>query len=789
MNAKTTVILLVLLILGLLFVAYYYTDLLHPRAVPTAQESTAVLPELAAVRKVTLQRQGQEPIVLALRDGKWRMLEPMDAPAAHGDVERLLNALTTLHYETRYTPDSPDRPKDDLTFLSTPDQKVTLTAAGCQEVIVRIGHQKPLSDLSYVQVEGDNNIYVALVDLSHLIPSSAQDLRNHDVVEAPLDEITHVAFSGAGELELAKQDRLWQILRPVKARADQEKVANLLRNLTGLKADKFVSDNPTPAQLETFGLANPSVTITVDWAGPGKAAASQPATSSAPAASSPASAPAGQSATVAFGAATAGNIYGRLAGQKGVFQTSQAKVDELVAKLTGLRDQRVLNLPDVGQFTHIDIKLSAAPSATLEKVNGYWQMAAPFPGPADQDSVTWLLTTMRDLRAAEYVETATPAGLGLAPPVGEITLSNAAGDKKVTLRIGRATGESGQTAYVQAADNSSVAVVPAAEYAILNRPAAAYWPKQLFSLPQNAQITKIEVQKPDGKIVLEGAPGKPGDFRLTSPINAPADSGFVGPVMELARNITAGKVVALDKGVPKRLTDLKPIRLNVSFDVPVANAPGVRAASAPGVQHGNAPAIYLAKDAGKSYVWIGGMLPVAVGEMDGSVFDNVNAEPRDRHVFNIPPAKAVGFRMALGKSGMEFTRSGNQWRYTSDRFVKIDSEGLDRFLTELASLRVARFADYGDKPDLKRFGLDQPAMVITVSYDDGRSDTLNISRTGPVGTPGLYANSSLVPGVFVLGPEESIKMRETVQGLRKEKNDNDTQPPPTPPAMMPGAAE
>ena len=183
------------------------------------------------------------------------------------------------------------------------------------------------------------------------------------------------------------------------------------------------------------------------------------------------------------------------------------------------------------------------------------------------------------------------------------------------------------------------------------------------------------------------------------------------------------------------------------------------------------------------------MLPVAVAEMDGSVFDNVNAEPRDRHVFTIPPGKAVAFRMALGKDAMEFTRSGNQWRYTADRFVKIDSEGLDHFLAQLSALRVTRFVDYGDKADMKRFGLDAPAMVITVTYDDGRTDTLKVSQTGPVGTPSLYANSSLAPGVFVLGPEEAIKMRETVQGLRKEKNDNDV-PPPNPPGMaMPGAAQ
>jgi hypothetical protein len=127
MNAKTTVILLVLLILGLLYVAYFHTDLLHSRAVRTIQESTTVLPRLTAVRKVTLQRQGQGTIVLAKRDGKWRLLEPMDAPAAGAEVDRLVDTLTMLHYESRYAPDSPDRPKDDLTFLATPDQKVTLT--------------------------------------------------------------------------------------------------------------------------------------------------------------------------------------------------------------------------------------------------------------------------------------------------------------------------------------------------------------------------------------------------------------------------------------------------------------------------------------------------------------------------------------------------------------------------------------------------------------------------------------------------------------------------------------
>jgi hypothetical protein len=181
--------------------------------------------------------------------------------------------------------------------------------------------------------------------------------------------------------------------------------------------------------------------------------------------------------------------------------------------------------------------------------------------------------------------------------------------------------------------------------------------------------------------------------------------------------------------------------------------------------------LLVAKDKGKSYVWQEAAKPVAVGELDKSLHEAVAAELRDRKVLEIDAAKAVALKMDLDKLSMEFSRAGDVWRYTQDRFIKIDAKRVKEFLEQLAAIRAERFVYYGDKPELKRYGLDKPAMTILVKTEAGKSIRLAISRTGPVATRGHYATSSEVPGVFVLTPSAKTRMTMSLKDFQKDQAD------------------
>ena len=178
--------------------------------------------------------------------------------------------------------------------------------------------------------------------------------------------------------------------------------------------------------------------------------------------------------------------------------------------------------------------------------------------------------------------------------------------------------------------------------------------------------------------------------------------------------------------------------------------------------------LLVIKDKGKSYVWRQGAKPVAVGELDKSLHEALAAELRDRKVLEIDADKAVSLKMDLDKLAMEFSRAGDVWRYAQDRFIKIEAKKVKQFLEQLAGIKAERFVDYGKKPDLKRFGLDKPALIILVKTETGKAIRLAISRTGPVATRGHYASSSEVPGVFVLTPSAKTRMTKGLKDFRKD---------------------
>jgi hypothetical protein len=182
-----------------------------------------------------------------------------------------------------------------------------------------------------------------------------------------------------------------------------------------------------------------------------------------------------------------------------------------------------------------------------------------------------------------------------------------------------------------------------------------------------------------------------------------------------------------------------------------------------------APALLVVEDAGKSYVWRKGASPVAVGQMPAGFHGKLTAELRDRQILKFDPEQAVSFSVTLaGKSPLEMIKAGDDWRYSADRFVKVDATKILGFLKNLSEMKALRFAEYTAKPDPARYGLEVPAAEISVTFQSGQTSRLSISRAGPAGTPGHYAMSSEAPGVFVLAPGADMRISPAVTDFQKD---------------------
>ncbi len=779
MNVKTTIVLLILLILCAGYMLVFHAGWFDKddKINGDADSDKRLTAKVGEIRQLVLERSGGEKIAFARRDGKWHITEPIDAPAADWTVDAVAKSVSSLQYVRKYADDDPECPRDDLTHLSAPQHTVTFTDDTDKTYTIKVGLNPPPppAGRTYVQLAGDKHIYVVETDLYSILDKAFAKYRLNYVARFENEQARRITVNGDENYQLVKTDNKWKIDAPVQARTDQEKVKALLNAVSDIQAEKFIDDNPK--NLAPYGLVNPRLIVTVELS-PTPTPSTTPTTQ-----------PKGKVISVAFGTGTDNKVFAKLADKPWVFQVNESSLADLQPKLSDLRDKNILDATG-REITKVEITLSAGGSATLEKDKGKWRMLSPFAGGCENNAVHKLLITLQNLKAGEFRDNPTAiAAFGLKPPQGKITLHFRGSDRTETLLLGRISN-SGQMAFVMASGSKSFAVISAADMAKLTKPSPAYWTKTISKLPEDTTITSVELDRPDGKFTI--AKSDEGEFKLTKPVKAKTDAKNVGAILKAIRNIRADKIVALNENLPKRFAQAKGIRVEITTQhVPVpttqpttTSSPATQTSqptTRPAQFDTHQASLMVIKDKGKSYVWSilldldasGGefdfvIRPIVVGELPGSFYDKLAAEMRDRTVLKIDAKKIVSLKMKLGKKSMEFVRAEKVWRYKADRFVKIDASKIEKFLAGLAEIKAKRFVDYSDKPKLNRFSLDSPAMILTLKTDKGKEITLKIARTGPVGTRGLYAVSSGLPGVFVLATETSAKMSKSLKDFQKK---------------------
>ncbi|MHC4715556.1 MAG: hypothetical protein ACYS5V_01175, partial [Planctomycetota bacterium] len=102
MNVKTTAILVLLLILGLGYVAVQYSGWFGKDDGTPGPEETKLTPKVGKVVRLTIETPRVGKVVLVSDGDKWRLAEPVDAPATAYEAGRTVTEVTTLEYVRKY---------------------------------------------------------------------------------------------------------------------------------------------------------------------------------------------------------------------------------------------------------------------------------------------------------------------------------------------------------------------------------------------------------------------------------------------------------------------------------------------------------------------------------------------------------------------------------------------------------------------------------------------------------------------------------------------------------------
>lgn len=377
------------------------------------------------------------------RDGSWRIVSPIEGAGDAVALDAIAGALSQL-----VRAGSVKTAPGDLSQFGLGDeaQVVRFEAEGSGHAL-RVGKATPVGAHVYVSTEGSaagaagksgevasvKAPDVAYVESFRLNAwkRSLDELRERRIADLEAGDVERLVVSwpeegGVFELVLVRDsENLWQIEKPLGARADQERVGTLLTNLAYLQASGFV-DERTP-EVDT---ALRETAIGFRW-----------------------TATAGESERE--GAMRIAGLLGgeRLVeGEGGALRRIAAeRLDDFPRRLTAYRDKTLTRL-DAASLERIELEFTSPESAEADRFvlirkQGVWSGDER---ELDPEAVAELAAMLASLRASDIVADAMGeaelASLGLAPPAVRVRLISASAGATEAATEGAREGAGGAAA-------------------------------------------------------------------------------------------------------------------------------------------------------------------------------------------------------------------------------------------------------------------------------------------------------------------------------------------------------
>jgi hypothetical protein len=248
-------------------VALFAFIVLYQRRVQkTAEGPIKVLPNLkpAAATSVQVRPGAQLEIRAERTNGTWQLKEPFVYPAQALSIEKLLAELERLTPAPYITArELRDRPKSDEEYgFAAPQASIIVEQPG-YTYRLRVGAKTAPGDQVFLQVVGAEGVYVVDAEFLKHLPRTADDWRDTALINLNVlafDRLTVTNGAKIFELRRDTANKLWRMVYPLQARANNAKADESLQMLQSVRVHQFVSDDPK-ADLETFGLRPPELEV------------------------------------------------------------------------------------------------------------------------------------------------------------------------------------------------------------------------------------------------------------------------------------------------------------------------------------------------------------------------------------------------------------------------------------------------------------------------------------------------------------------------------------------------
>ncbi len=360
---------------------------------------------------------GDDRIELHRQAGKWRLTAPVQDQADAAAVDNLISDLESWKkFAIIPGKGDPKVGKDSLAEFGVVQPKLRLKLQ-LPEGPVEIGFGKDaaLEGQMYARVGDAKDVFIVGQTVRNDIAKKPDDFRDRKLTSLTTAQVTRAVLkSPAGEIELAKKNEHWELVKPLQARGDDQKIGDLLATVTNARIEDFIGDGA--GDLHRYGLADPRGSITL-YGVDDK-----------------------QGETLQIGTEVEKKkeqVYGRFLPRNGVYALPKKTGEILALRPNDLRDHRLVRL-ETDSLDRLHIQGAGQPEVILARKGEAWTIASLKNQAANGEEVRRLIDTLNQEEVTRFVaDTASELPrYGLDHPTLQLTFSSFASENTAETAAG-----------------------------------------------------------------------------------------------------------------------------------------------------------------------------------------------------------------------------------------------------------------------------------------------------------------------------------------------------------------
>ena len=373
---------------------------------------------------------GDDQIDIRGRDDKWRLEIPIKDQADGSVVNSLLLDLENWQKDAAISAKEMEADKNKLADYGLANPKLRLKLIGPDTPPeIFFGKDAALEGKMYVRFGNSKETFLANQSVKKAIDKKPEDFRDRKLTDLIMAQVVRVVLkTSAGEMELQKKGDHWDILKPLHTRADDQKVSDLIAQVTTARIQQFVADDR--GDLHPYGLAEPHGSLTL-FAQDDKSAGRTDSSRGEQ----------GQILQIG-GPATAGEkekdqVYVRFS-PRGFVYTLPKKIEEILnSRPNDLRDRHLVRI-DTKILDRLTIDAPGKGKTVFARKDENWTIASRNNAPANSGEVRRLIDRLQNEQVTKFVEDVASnlPKYGLDKPQLIVTFSSFASENTAETKAG-----------------------------------------------------------------------------------------------------------------------------------------------------------------------------------------------------------------------------------------------------------------------------------------------------------------------------------------------------------------